>query len=294
MEDIGFIKRTTLAAAESFLFSSARSVWQENQKSWLMPLSKFQKIHVGLYLILSDWARGLFPPTFERELAWENERRFVENCPGCTVESWYQGMARSPFGYPPHDMTYQVGNFLRLAALMHERNIAPPTRVIELACGAGWLSELLATVGYRVTGTSIAPDDITCANRRVCAVRAKGVEDGLLSFDLCAMERVHEGYTGIDCFVIHEALHHAFDWRETLRSVYAALNPGGWFFICHEPNVLHTAISYRKAKLTSTHEIGLSRHRLKGEMLKTGFSRVDILSGSFHLWVRWHWMAGQK
>jgi hypothetical protein len=166
------LKRTALALAESPLFFSARTRWKANQESWLMPLSKFQKVNVGLYLILSDWGRGLFPPTFEQETAWENERRFVDTCPGYTVESWYRGMPRAPFGYPPHDMTYQVGNFLRLASIMHKRNIAPPARVVELACGVGWMSELLATVGYRVTGTSIAPDDIECAKRRICAVKA--------------------------------------------------------------------------------------------------------------------------
>jgi SAM-dependent methyltransferase len=288
------IKRAASFVAESPLFSSARIIWDKNQSSWAMPLTKFQKLHVGLFLILRDWASGSFPPIFERESAWDNERHFVDNCPGYTVESWYQGMARSPFGYPPHDMNYQVGNFLRLADIMHKRNIAPPARVIELACGVGWLSELLSTIGYKVTGTSIAPDDIKCANRRVCAVKARGVEDGLLSYSLCAMELVHESYNCVDCFVVHEALHHAFDWQQTIRSVYAALNPGGWFVICHEPNVLHTAISYRKAKLTRTHEIGLSRRKLKREMLKVGFSRVEVLSSPLHFWLRWHWIAAQK
>lgn len=290
----GLFRKAARRLTESPLFSSARSLWQQNQKSYTFPLSKFQKVYVGLYLILSDWAQGAFPPSFEREIAWENERKFIDNVPGFNAESWYSGMVRSPFGYPPKEMLYQVGNFLRLAKMMHARGIAPPAKVVEIGCGVGWISELLCLAGYRVTGSSIAPDEITYARKRICSVKAKGVADGMLSFELGAMEQIGLQHQNVDCIVVHEALHHAFDWKETGRSVFRALKPGGWYFICYEPNIAHTLISYRLAKLTNTHEIGLSRRKLKNELYAAGFSRVQILTDPFHFGIRWHWIAAQK
>jgi hypothetical protein len=99
---------------------------------------------------------------------------------------------------------------------------------------------------------------------------------------------------GFDVAFVYAAFHHAFDWRRTLNSVSSTLRPGGWFLICNEPNVLHTAISYRVAKLSNTHEVGFSRSELVRELRRSGFADVRIFQNHFHLWIREHWLAARK
>ena len=88
------------------------------------------------------------------------------------------------------------------------------------------------------------------------------------------MKNVGEGF---DCVFIFEALHHAFDWRETLAAAHKCLKPGGWFLLAKEPMFLHTFVSYRVAKLSNTHEIGMSRRALIRRLRDVGFARVDDL-----------------
>ncbi|HEY8047945.1 MAG TPA: class I SAM-dependent methyltransferase, partial [Ramlibacter sp.] len=40
---------------------------------------------------------------------------------------------------------------------------APPARVLDLGCGAGWTSTFLGMRGYHVTGQDIAPDMLALA-----------------------------------------------------------------------------------------------------------------------------------
>lgn len=102
-------------------------------------------------------------------------------------------------------------------------------------------------------------------------LEAKGLSPAF-KFVAAPMESVHKAVaTGsFDAAFVYEALHHAFDWREAIRSAHACLRDGGWFLICNEPNVLHTCISYRVAKLSNTHEIGFRKSALVGELQKTG------------------------
>ena len=51
-----------------------------------------------------------------------------------------------------------------------------------------------------------------------------------------------------DVVFVFEALHHAYDWHQSLKSAFECLKPGGWLIICNEPNLIHTFVSYRIAK----------------------------------------------
>ena len=45
----------------------------------------------------------------------------------------------------------------------------PPARVLDLGCGSGWTSEIMARCGYEVLGVDVAPAMIEIANKRVQA-----------------------------------------------------------------------------------------------------------------------------
>jgi 2-polyprenyl-3-methyl-5-hydroxy-6-metoxy-1,4-benzoquinol methylase len=173
--------------------------------------------------------------------------------------------------------------------------VSPSAKILELGCGSGWMAEFLAVMGYDMTGTEIAEEEITDANRRIRSLEVKGFSPAL-KFVATPMESVHTvvAADSFDAVFVFAALHHAFEWREAIRSSFACLKPGGWFVICDEPNVLHIFISYRVAKLSKTHEIGFSKSELVTELRKTGFRKIISTGAKLHWWFRPHWLLAQK
>jgi SAM-dependent methyltransferase len=277
-------------------FSRGRRLYGQNCREWNFPLSKFDKLQVGTYLILEDYSQGLFPPRFEDQAkAYAMEINYRTHLPGVSLEATRQTELRKPFWFGPGGVEF-LGGFSQLMVTLERLNISPPARLLELGCGTGWMAEFLAISGFDVVGTSIAPTDIADAQMRLRSIAAKGLA-ARLRFEIAAMESVAETVgpkNHYDAAFLFEALHHAFDWRRTVQSSFDCLRPGGWLLICNEPNVLHTFISYRSAKLVNTHEIGFSRGELMRHLSKTGFAPVRYCSTPFHFWTKKHWIVARK
>ncbi len=283
------------ALADSAVFQRGRSLFAENSRNWNLPLSKLDKLWTGSWLILDDYSKGIFPPTFpDQQRAYQAEKDYRFSLPGVTSAEVAQSCMAKPFWLGRHGRNY-LAHFNQLTACLEQTGVRPPAKLLELGCGSGWMSEFLATMGYDVCGTSISEDDIADAKRRIKSMEAKGLSAGL-SFFAAPMESVHlkVPVASFDAAFVYEALHHAFDWREAIRSAHACLREGGWLLICNEPNVLHTCVSYRVARLSNTHEIGFSKGDLVAELRRTGFR--TILSGGpmLHCWFRPHWLLAQK
>jgi 2-polyprenyl-3-methyl-5-hydroxy-6-metoxy-1,4-benzoquinol methylase len=267
--------------ANSFLFAKGRRLWNANTKDWYYPLSKMDKLLAGSYLILSDYSAGLFPPKFDdRETAYSGEINYHSSIPGVTIEGPFE--ITKPFSSARTTRIY-ITRYVRLLEVLERYGVLPPKRVLELGCGSGWMCELLANVGYNVVGSTIAPVDIEVGLLRKKSLECKGITSSI-DFEAAPMEfadRLKCLGDGFDCVFMFEALHHAFDWRETLSAVHKCLKPGGWFLLANEPRHLHTFISYRVAKLSNTHEIGMSKRALTRHLKKIGFTRVDPLGPKF-------------
>jgi 2-polyprenyl-3-methyl-5-hydroxy-6-metoxy-1,4-benzoquinol methylase len=282
--------------ARSTFFSRGRRLFEQNRHKWNLPLSKFDKLLVGTYLILEDYSQGLFPPKFEDQAAaYAAEAAYRNGQPGVSFESMRTGELRKPFWFGPAMANYLTG-FIQLTCLLEQLKLSPPARLLELGCGTGWMSEFLAITGFDVTGTDIAPLDIEDAKLRLQSVAARGL-DPKLRFEIAAMESVADTVgpqNHYDAVFVFAALHHAFDWRRTLKSSFSCLRPGGWLLICDEPNITHTFFSYRIAKLSNTHEIGFSRSELVRHLKQIGFVSVESFGARFHFWVKAHWIIAQK
>lgn len=282
--------------ANSWLFRRGRRLFAENQKEWLLPLSKWDKLMVGGYLILSDYACGRFPPTFEDQAAaYEAEINYRHSLPGLNLDEIRQGALRKPFWGAAGFERYS-GQFARLLHSFEQLSIPKDGRILELGCGTGWMSEWLALAGYDVVGTSLTPADIELGRLRIAALEPKGFSSRL-QFQVAPMESVDEVVGGVgdfDAVFVFEALHHAFDWRRTLRAAYRCLKPGGWFLMANEPNRLHTFISYRVGRISNTHEIGMSKSAIRAELRATGYRATRVISPRIDNWLAALWIAGQK
>lgn len=282
--------------ADSPLLAKGRALWESNQKSWNMQLSRTEKLLAGTHLILSDYADNRFPPTFEdQQKAYDGEIKYREALPGRSAEETSRAELQKPYWFGKAARHY-LRDLIFLTSDLEALGIRPSSRLLELGCGTGWLAQALAEYGFDVVGTSIAPDDINDAKRRIQSMAVKGL-DPKLDFRIAPMESVDQAVRDLppfDAVLVYEALHHAYDWRATFASAFACLKPGGWLMILNEPNLLHTFVSYRVARLSNTHEIGLSRREMCDHLRQVGFESIRILRNRVHLGVRAHWIAAQR
>jgi len=202
---------------------------------------------------------------------------------------------RKPFWSAAAMRTY-LNCFIDLAELLEHLDVKAPQKILELGCGNGWMAELLALLRFTVVGTSIAPDDIADAQLRVLSLEAKNLKPQL-HFRATPMETVNQvvgDYLPFDAVFVFEALHHAYDWRQAIDAAHACLKPGGWLIIAHEPNVIHTYVSYRVSKLANVHDIGFNRQELIEYLRRAGLTHVRVTKNNFSFWMRPHWIVGQK
>jgi len=289
------MQRAAGALANSPLLRRGKALFAENSRDWNLPLSKSAKLQTGLWLILEDYAKGFFPPKFSnREKTYQAEREYHSSIPGLSEAEVRQNNRIKPF-WPGKSGCHYLNHFVKLVEDLVRAGKNPPAKILELGCGVGWMAEFLAAMGYEVCGTTIANEDVLDANRRVASLEARGLAPRL-KYVISPMETVCTvaGKEAYDVVFVYEALHHAFDWREALRSSFACLKPGGWLLICNEPNILHTFVAYRAAKLSNTHEIGFKKRELVSELRKTGFKQIISTGAIWHFWIRPHWLLAQK
>ena len=287
-------RRAAGRLASSFLLRRGNKLFEANSRNWNLPLSKTGKVLAGVFVILKDYSLGRFPPTFEDQArAYQAEINYIDSLPGVSPREMQEGQMRKPF-WGSASLAKYSSNFVRLWRVLEELELKPKSRLLELGCGSGWMAEFLAIAGYSVVGTSIAPAEIALARKRVESLRAKALDSELI-FRASPMEAVDKVVEGkFDAAFVFEALHHAFDWREALRASYRCLKTGGWLILANEPNVLHTFVAYRVARLSNTHEIGFRQRDLLRELRTCGFQKIRIRAPKFNNLVSPHWISARK
>lgn len=290
-----FTRSLAQRVAESPLLRRGKVLWEQNQKDWSLPLTKQDKVLTGAYLILTHYSDGRFPPTFaDQQKVYETERGVRER-PGAEYEELLDQGRRKPFWY-----NKLSGMYLRHFALITESllkiGVAPPAKILELACGGGWASDFLAQMNFDVVGTTINPADVEEGRLRAESNRVRKLKNKL-EFICTPMEEVHQATAHLgpfDAVFVYEALHHAYDWRKACTEAYKSLKPGGWFLICNEPNLLHTVISYRYAQIAQSPEIGFNKREFFGFLEQCGFGKRVVLAKRFGFFLRAVWVAVQR
>lgn len=288
-------KRLTAALAGSPLLSRARRLAEKNRADWNLPVSRADNILICFYLILSDYAAGLFPLNHsDRAAAYENERQYGHGLGGVSWEEFQAKEMRKPF-WDANAANKYLNGFVRLFRLVESLGVAPGSRVLELGCGSGWMAEFFALTGYNIVATTIAPSDRPAVESREATLRAKGMTNEFV-FKLSPMENVDQvvELNSFDLAYVHQALHHVYDWKAALRAALRTLKPGGWMIIADEPNILHTVTSYRMGKLSGTHEIGMSRRQIIRCLRDSGYREVRTISPRFNDRLHPLWIVARK
>lgn len=104
-------------------------------------------------------------------------------------------------------------------------------RILDAACGSGWLSEYFARLGYDVTGIDISPQLIEICEQRLSALppidHERSVRCRFLVHDI-ETAALDEKFDAIICY---DAIHHLEDAGAAIQHLAAMLPIGGALFI---------------------------------------------------------------
>ena len=111
--------------------------------------------------------------------------------------------------------------------------LAPPSgaRILELGCGMGRFTSLLAAEGFEMTGVDLSPELVDAARSYDSAERSR-----FLACDAAEVDRHVQG--PFDAVVGFFFLHHLPHLGPTLTAAARLLAPGGRMAFC-EPNALN-------------------------------------------------------
>ena len=123
-------------------------------------------------------------------------------------------------------------HFCDFANMAVALDLPPSARILDAACGSGWLSEYFARLGYDVTGIDISPDLIAISQDRIrtlppmidpetpirCRFLVHDIEGSALA-------------EKFDATICYDAIHHLEDAAAALRHLAVMLPIGGVLFI---------------------------------------------------------------
>jgi len=153
-------------------------------------------------------------------------REYVEGLP----ESGRLWLRNKPFSAPP---SYELAECLRtFAHVVEQLGLGVRAQVLDVGCGPGWLSELLARCGYWVTGVDISDDMVEIARLRVERIPEQVAEglDPVAEFHAMPV-RDMPWNDRFDAAVLYDTMHHFDDELETLKVIFRTLVPGGRVYI---------------------------------------------------------------
>ena len=91
----------------------------------------------------------------------------------------------------------------------------PGGRVLDIGCGAGWLTAFLGSLGWEAMGIDVDPETVKAVRSRGLDVRLGTLEDQGFPADY------------FDAIVMNHVIEHIHDPLEHLRECYRVLKKGG-------------------------------------------------------------------
>ncbi|MDH7513191.1 MAG: methyltransferase domain-containing protein [Clostridiales bacterium] len=256
---------------------------------------KLKTIHRSFALVFDDTGIPDVPQTDSEAMVREQLRAFkdlTERDYDAAAETKYPVdhlyEATKPFSDPQGlsgDLLMAAGTMIKLLRL------AAGASVLDLGCGCGWTSILLARCGFRVTGLDLNSSSLEIARRNAQAI---GIPVTFINADM-------QSFTTdrfFDALVVFDSMHHCLRERSVLLRAEAALRPGGKIILCEQAHSDETraGILTHKAAIQAmqkhgTLEKGLGTRYLVRLLFDCGFERVTVFSTPYHYRT---WLMARK
>lgn len=124
----------------------------------------------------------------------------------------------------------------RAAMYVSAGRLAPGRKALEIGCGTGVFTSLVARTGARITAIDLSPDLLLQATAAHSASNVR--------FLVMNAEKLEFPAASFDCVYGTSVLHH-LDLEKTLPEMLRVLKPGG-VFVFTEPNMLNPQIMLQK------------------------------------------------
>ena len=141
-----------------------------------------------------------------------------------------------------------------------------PQRILDFGCGAGWLSKILLSKGYNVTGVD--------ASELLIGYARESCNKDLFVVGDCM--HLPFGESRFDCITGSAILHH-LDAIQALSECYRVTSSGGTLLLM-EPNKLNpiAALGRKMTNLQTGGEKPFHPRSLEKALVSTGWSTVDV------------------
>lgn len=241
------------------------------------PLSEatlLQEINAGLPEL--DWKAGArrYVQGFFDRYTREQIEAFIHTKPLAAVTP------EDPAGSLGEDVSYlfNFASMLKLLALPRG------SRVVDVACGGGWVSHWLMKLGYETTGFDISAEFVALARARAARDpdlhKTPAELDGAFFVHDIEADRLPASLTGrCDAVVLESCLHHFVDPVTVLRHLRETLSPTGVVLVIEGENRQGPVRDeYLKVMLeTSTLERPYTRPQLEAALDLAGLTHRTFL-----------------
>ncbi|MCY4106057.1 MAG: class I SAM-dependent methyltransferase [Chloroflexi bacterium] len=122
-----------------------------------------------------------------------------------------------------HNIVFQGANIDEFL-----NHIRPGMRVLDLGCGAGWLTLAMAQRGAEATGIDISAESLNVAREYYESIRHE--VPGSVRYEIADLNQVSLTAGTYDVIAVCGALHHLTNARHTIEEAHQALRPGGLFW----------------------------------------------------------------
>lgn len=149
-----------------------------------------------------------------------------------------RGLVEKPLDWRPGHPSYFTA-MLQLLSALQALDLAPGSRIVEVGSGAGWTTEILASLWYRVDCVEPSSEMIHVARRRVREyLRLRGNEHfhRRVTWQSATMEEARLDPASADAVIYFESFHHVVDEHAALEKTFNALRPGGQIVILGDSN----------------------------------------------------------
>jgi SAM-dependent methyltransferase len=149
-----------------------------------------------------------------------------------------RGLVEKPLDWRPGHPSYFTA-MLQLLSALKALGLPPGARIVEVGSGAGWTTEILASLWYRVDCIEPSPAMIRVARRRVREyLRLRGNEHfhRRVAWQCSTMEEARLTPGSADAVIYFESFHHVVDEHAALAQTFSALRPGGQMVILGDSN----------------------------------------------------------